>query len=163
MKTIPFLLLLLLAITSHLSATESVKTDTSAVDVTGIVTVQSSFSVRKTTANIESGLLAHKFSVKTILDHQYITQNVGPLHPTIDILFGKPEYGHALLQETQIAALFIPLNIAIWQAEDGNVYVTYWDPAKGVAKAITFKSKAALKAIAKMSHEVRSVVDSAIK
>ncbi len=164
MRKLPIIALLLLIWgSSQLSAAELTVDEAPAPDVPGIVTVQSSYSVEKTTSRLLKGLEAQDFSVKTVLNHQEISGAIGSIRPTMDILFGKPVYEHALLKETQLAALFVPLNLAIWQAEDEKVYVSYWDPKTDIGKAISFKSAEAIDAITKMSREVHRVVNKAVK
>ena len=102
--------------------------------------------------------------MKVVIDHQKIARSIGhELWPTIEVLFGNPAYEYYLIKETQLTSLFVPLNFSTWEAEGGEVYVSYWYPKHNIGKAFEFKTKDAKRAIRLMSQEMDEVAKIAKK
>jgi len=63
------------------------------------------------------------------LDHKANAARVGlELRPTSLVVFGNPNLGTPLMQESQTIALDLPQKMLVWQDESGAVHVSYNDP-----------------------------------
>ncbi|NMH87011.1 DUF302 domain-containing protein [Flavivirga algicola] len=63
------------------------------------------------------------------LNHQTNASSVGlELNPTRIIMFGNPNLGTPLMQNTQIIGLDLPQKILVYQDDEGVVSVSYNDP-----------------------------------
>lgn len=130
----------------------------------GVVTIKSEHSVIKTAQGLQENLKQKGFLIKGVIDHQEIARSLGhELRPTTGILFGKPDYEYYLMKETQLTSLFVPLNFSTWEAESGEVYVSYWSPERNIDKEFAFVTKDAKKAIRLMSQEMDEVAKMATK
>jgi uncharacterized protein (DUF302 family) len=130
----------------------------------GVVTIKSEHSAIKTAQGLQENLKEKGFLIKGVIDHQEIARSLGhELRPTIGVLFGNPAYEYYLMKETQLTSLFVPLNFSTWEAESGEVYVSYWYPKHNIGKAFEFKTKDAKKAIRLMSQEMDEVAKMATK
>jgi uncharacterized protein (DUF302 family) len=64
------------------------------------------------------------------IDHGAGATQVGlALRPTQLLLFGNPKGGTPLMQNRQTIGIDLPLKILVWEADDGQVWLTYNDPA----------------------------------
>jgi uncharacterized protein (DUF302 family) len=45
------------------------------------------------------------------------------------LIFGNPKGGTALMQDRQSAGINLPLKKLVWEDADGNVWLSYNDPA----------------------------------
>ena len=63
------------------------------------------------------------------LNHQENAQNAGlSLRPTSVIVFGNPNLGTPLMQDSQTTALDLPQKFLVWEDENGEVKVSYNNP-----------------------------------
>lgn len=63
------------------------------------------------------------------LDHQANAQSRGlELRSTKIIIFGNPNLGTPLMQESQSIGLDLPQKILVWEDADGKVHLSYNDP-----------------------------------
>ena len=130
----------------------------------GVVTMKSEHSVINTAEGLQENLEQKGFLIKGVIDHQEIARSLGhELRPTIGILFGNPDYEYYLMKETQLTSLFVPLNFSTWEAESGEVFVSYWSPERNIDKEFAFVTEDAKKAIRLMSQEMDEVAKMATK
>ena len=52
------------------------------------------------------------------------------LRPTHLLIFGNPKLGTALMEIDQRIGLDLPMKVLAWQAEDGQNWIGYVDPAE---------------------------------
>lgn len=98
-------------------------------ETTGLITVISSFDMDTTQARLEQAIEASPLTLIFSLDHQANAAKVDKeLRPTRLFLFGNPNVGTPLMQNSQSVAIDLPQKMLIWQAEDGQVYLSYNDP-----------------------------------
>lgn len=63
------------------------------------------------------------------IDHQANAARVGlDLEPTTLLIFGNPNLGTPLMQNSQTVAIDLPQKILIWENEYGEAHITYNDP-----------------------------------
>lgn len=96
----------------------------------GIETIKSTNSFGKTYSAIQEAIKSNaKLSIVAELDHKANAQSIGmELRPTRVIIFGNPELGTPLLQNSKTIALDLPQKILVWQGEDGTVNISYNSP-----------------------------------
>ena len=101
----------------------------SAAADTGLVSVKSSHSVRKTADRLESTLGKKGMTVFNRINHAEGASKIGKkLRPTELIIFGNPKVGAPLMQCSQTVAIDLPQKALIWEDEAGQVWLTYNDP-----------------------------------
>jgi uncharacterized protein (DUF302 family) len=101
----------------------------SAAADTGLVSVKSSHSVRKTADRLESTLGKKGMTVFNRINHAKGASKIGKkLRPTELIIFGNPKVGAPLMQCSQTVAIDLPQKTLIWEDEAGQVWLTYNDP-----------------------------------
>lgn len=95
----------------------------------GLVTVQSNFSVRETGDRLEQQLEEKGMTLFDRIDHAAGADSVGlALRPTELFIFGNPNAGTPLMQCSQSMAIDLPQKMLIWQDESGAVWLSYNDP-----------------------------------
>ncbi|AXT20932.1 DUF302 domain-containing protein [Flavobacteriaceae bacterium AU392] len=68
------------------------------------------------------------FKVVADVNHSEAAAKVGmQLRPTRTLIFGNPLGGTKLMQQDQFIGLDLPLKILIWENEDGNSNLSYFD------------------------------------
>ena len=101
----------------------------SAAADTGLVSVKSSYSVKKTADRLESILSEKGMTVFIRINHAEGASKVGKkLRPTELIIFGNPKVGTPLMQCSQTVAIDLPQKALIYEDEAGQVWLTYNDP-----------------------------------
>ena len=101
----------------------------SAAADTGLVSVKSSYSVKKTADRLESILSEKGMTVFIRINHAEGASKVGKkLRPTELIIFGNPKVGTPLMQCSQTVAIDLPQKTLIYEDEAGQVWLTYNDP-----------------------------------
>jgi uncharacterized protein (DUF302 family) len=96
---------------------------------TGIISVESQFSVEKTADRFESILKNKGLSIFARINHQKNAQGVGlELRPTELIIFGNPKIGTPLMQCAQLVAIDLPQKMLITEDPDGLVWLSYNNP-----------------------------------
>ena len=102
----------------------------SAVADTGLVSVKSSHSVKKTADRLESTLGKKGMTVFIRINHAEGASKVGKkLRPTELIIFGNPKVGTPLMLCAQTAALDLPQKALAYKDEKGQTWLAYNDPA----------------------------------
>jgi uncharacterized protein (DUF302 family) len=115
-KAIPSLSLLLLSI-----AGQSLLADDS-----GLITKPSKYSVANTVHRFEDAVQAKGQIVFGEVDHAAAAAKYGiKFAPHTTILFGRPDTGTPLLERAGSFTVDAPQKIAIWQDEQGKVWLTY--------------------------------------
>jgi D-alanyl-D-alanine carboxypeptidase len=85
---------------------------------------ESSFSVQTTIDRFEEALKAKGIQIMAKIDHSLGAKNAGlTLRPTQTLIFGNPAAGTHLMLANQSIATDLPLRIAVWQEEDGSVWL----------------------------------------
>lgn len=96
---------------------------------TGMVSLKSAFSVLKTTDRLALAIEAKGMKVFSRIDHQAGAASVKlALRPTTLLIFGSPVVGTQLMHQNQTVGLDLPLKFLIWQAADGEVYISWNNP-----------------------------------
>ena len=117
--------------------------------MTGLTTVPSDFSVGETIDKLSKAVQSHGLTVFVRIDHASNAAQAGlQLRPTELILFGNPKAGTVLMQDKQISGLDLPMRALAWEDDNGNVWLTYYEPDWIAARyGLTEKSAAVVKAI----------------
>jgi len=99
-------------------------------DDAGLVTVESDDDFDATVERIRSALKGNEnVTLLTTVDHAENADSAGmELPPTTLFLFGNPQLGTQLMQDTRSVGIDLPQKMLVWEA-DGAVNVTYNDPA----------------------------------
>lgn len=134
---------------------------TAALAAEGMITKNSSYSVKETMDRFEKIVKDKGFTVAARVNHAAAAiQSGGTLRPTELLIFGNPKLGTQLMQSNQTIGIDLPLKVLIWEDDKGNVTLGYNDPA-WLAKrhAITDRGKA----FPKMSGALGKFSDNAVK
>ena len=102
-----------------------------AVAEQGLIKKASSGSVQETADRLEAMLDANP-SIRVVarVDHSANARSVDKqLAPTVLLIFGNPVLGTELMKENQAAGIDLPMKILVWQDANGQVWLTYNDPA----------------------------------
>ena len=95
----------------------------------GLINVRSSHDVKKTADRLETILKEKGMTVFLRVDHSEGARKAGKqLRLTELVIFGNPKVGAPLMQCGQTVAIDLPQKALIWQAESGQVWLTYNDP-----------------------------------
>jgi CubicO group peptidase (beta-lactamase class C family)/uncharacterized protein (DUF302 family) len=98
----------------------------SGVNSDDIVTRESVFSVQETSSRLSDILKQRNVPLFATFDHAGNATAAGlTLRPTQVLVFGNPQVGTKLMQDSQVSALELPLKVLIWQDERGRVWVGY--------------------------------------
>ena len=96
----------------------------------GMITKKSKFSVSKTLDRLENVLKKKGITVAMRWKHDAKAKGVNiPLRPTELLVFGNPKLGSHMFTSNQTAGIDLPLKALAWEDKDGNVFLTYNDPA----------------------------------
>lgn len=120
------------SIAAQESATPSASPVSSAMtdQATGLVTVESAFSVDETMNNLEAAIEEQGLIVVARIDHAANAEGAGlELRPTQLLIFGNPELGTQLMQAEQSVGIDLPQKFLAWEAEDGTVFLSWNDPS----------------------------------
>ncbi len=101
-----------------------------AASIDGVVSVASAHSVDETVERLQ-GLLAEKgIKLFATVDHSGEAQNAGmSMPPTKLLIFGNPKAGTPLMLAAPMIALDLPLKLLVAEGADGQVRISYNDPA----------------------------------
>ena len=110
------------------------------MDANGIVTKKSNNDVKTTINIIEDMAKAKGLTLFNRINHQLNSKKAGgaDLKPAELIIFGNPKVGLKMMTKDPKAGLDLPLKVLAYEAEDGNVYVSYRD-VKFLAKIYDLK------------------------
>lgn len=113
-------------------ATPSASPERAAVtdEATGLVTIESAYSVEETMNNLEAAIDEQGLIVVARIDHAANAEGADlELRPTQLLVFGNPELGTQLMQAEQAVGIDLPQKFLAWEAEDGTVYLGWNDPS----------------------------------
>jgi len=97
---------------------------------TGIIMVESNYSVPETLDRLTKILTSKGITIFARVDHAAGAKKVGKeLAPTQLLIFGNPKLGTPLMLSNRNIGLDLPLKALAWQDSDGKVRVSYNDPA----------------------------------
>jgi len=95
----------------------------------GIIDLPSAGTVLETTERLEGLLRAKGLKIFARIDQAAEAQAVGlTLRPTVLVIFGDPKAGTPLMEIYPSLALDLPLKAVIWEASDGQVWLSYNAP-----------------------------------
>ena len=96
----------------------------------GMVNVKSAHSVEKTADRLENLLGSKGMTVFKRINHAAGAASVGnTLRPTELVIFGNPKVGSPLMLCSQSIAIDLPQKALIWEDANGQVWLSYNDPA----------------------------------
>lgn len=96
----------------------------------GIVSKMSPYSVAETLDHLEAALRGKGVKIFARIDQKAEAEQVGlTLRPTQLLIFGDPRSGTPLMNAHPSLALDLPLKALAWEAEDGQVWLSYNSPA----------------------------------
>ena len=96
-----------------------------------VLTTRASVSVEQAVANLTEAVEAAGARVFAVIDHARGAESVGEdMPPTVKVIFGNPNLGTPAIQAAPRMGLALPLEMLIWQAEDGAVFITTPDMAQ---------------------------------
>ncbi len=96
----------------------------------GMVNVKSAHPVAKTADRLENLLESKGMTVFARINHADGAARVGKtLRPTELVIFGNPKVGTPLMLCSQSIAIDLPQKALIWQDANGEVWLSYNDPA----------------------------------
>ena len=95
----------------------------------GLVSVKSAHSVKKTADRLESVIKAKGMKVFNRIDHAKGAKSVNKsLRPTELIIFGNPKIGTVLMQCQQSVGIDLPQKALVWEDATGQVWLSYNNP-----------------------------------
>ena len=96
----------------------------------GMVKIQSDYSVNETIDRLVGILEKKGFSIIARIDHSQAAINVGvELRETQLVIFGNPKVGSPLMACEQSVAIDLPQKALATEGPDGEVWLSYNDPA----------------------------------
>lgn len=96
----------------------------------GLIRLASPYSVGDTADRLQHRLEAKGMTLFARIDHSAGASAAGlSLPPTQLLIFGNPKVGTALMQCAQSVAIDLPQKVLISQHADGQVWLSYNDPA----------------------------------
>ncbi|MDH5392020.1 MAG: DUF302 domain-containing protein [Gammaproteobacteria bacterium] len=96
----------------------------------GLITKKSQYSVSKTLDRLENVLKKKGITVALRWKHDAKAKGVNvDLRPTELLIFGNPKIGSHMFTSNQTAGIDLPLKALAWQDENGDVFLSYNDPA----------------------------------
>lgn len=97
-----------------------------AQDSSGLVTVTSASDVESTVERLVNNLEARGLTVMRVIDHAANAAGVDlELRPTQVILFGNPNLGTQLMNNSRSVAIDLPQKYLVWEDGDGQTHVAY--------------------------------------
>lgn len=105
-------------------------TSSFALAADGLISVKSQNNVNDTAAKLVKILESKNMTVFTTIDHQAGAMKVGAtLRPTKVVIFGNPKIGSPLMNCAPSIAIDLPQKALIAEDENGDVWLSYNDPA----------------------------------
>jgi uncharacterized protein (DUF302 family) len=127
----------------------------------GLIVKKSGHPVAATLDKLEGIVKKKGFTVFARIDHAAGARKVGKsLRPTQLLIFGNPKVGTALMSASQSVGLDLPIRVAAWEDEDGQVWIGYNDPAWLAAR---YNVKGRGKVIGKMTGALAALTDAAAR
>ena len=113
------------------------------MNIEGIITLPSSYSVRETIDRLVSGVTSKGLLVFARIDHAKNAREAGLELPPMELLiFGHGKGGTPLMQAQPLSGLDLPLRALAWQEADGQVWLGY-NSAAWIAKRHQIEAKSA--------------------
>jgi len=99
-------------------------------DDNGLITKKSAHSAKVTIDRLEKILKEKGITVALRWSHSDRAKGVGiALRPTELIIFGNPKMGSHMFTSQQTAGIDLPMKALAWEDENGQIWLTYNDPA----------------------------------
>ncbi len=96
----------------------------------GIINQTSPYPVAETIDRLEAALRSKGLKIFARIDQKAEAEGVGlTMRPTQLLIFGDPKGGTPLMNAHPSIALDLPLKALVWEAEDGQVWLSYNSPA----------------------------------
>jgi uncharacterized protein (DUF302 family) len=96
----------------------------------GIISKPSKYSVPETLHRLETILTAKGIKVFALVDHSGEAEKAGlKMPPTQLLIFGNPKGGTPVMLAAPTSAIDLPLKALAWQDANGQVWLSYNDPA----------------------------------
>lgn len=96
----------------------------------GMINKKSQYSVKVTLDRLENVLRKKGITIVTRWSHHAGAKKAGiPLRPTELLLFGNPKLGSHFFTSNQTAGIDLPMKALTWKDKNGQVWLTYNDPA----------------------------------
>ncbi len=96
----------------------------------GLISKKSHYRVKETLDRLEVVLRKKGFTIVVRWSHDAGAKKVGiPLRPTEVLIFGNPKVGTHFMTSQQTAGIDLPMKMLAWQDAQGQVWLTYNDPA----------------------------------
>lgn len=96
----------------------------------GLISVQSVNAVDATLNRFERAARDKGMTIFARIDHAAGAAKVGQqLRPTALLIFGNPRAGTPLMQSNQTVGIDLPMKALAWLDSDGQVWLSYNDPA----------------------------------
>ena len=92
----------------------------------GLITKPSSYTVQETIDRFENAVKAKGQIIFGRVDHAAAAAKYGiEFRPHTTVLFGRPQNGTPLLRQAGTYTIDAPQKVAVWQDEQGKVWLTY--------------------------------------
>lgn len=96
----------------------------------GMISKKSKFSVKVTLDRLENVLRKKGIKIATRWSHDKGAKGAGiALRPTELLIFGNPKIGSHFFTSNQTAGIDLPMKALAWKDKNGQVWLTYNDPA----------------------------------
>lgn len=96
----------------------------------GLITKKSKYSVSQTLDRLENVLKKKGITVALRWKHDAKAKAVNvDLRPTELLIFGNPKIGSHMFTSNQTAGIDLPLKALAWKDKNGDVFLSYNDPA----------------------------------
>ncbi len=96
----------------------------------GIISKPSKYSVPETIARLKNILASKGIKVFALVDHSGEAEKAGlKMPPTQLLIFGNPKGGTPAMLAAPLLAIDLPLKALAWQDANGQVHLSYNDPA----------------------------------
>ncbi len=97
---------------------------------TGMVNMESKYSASETLDRLEQVLEKKGMKIFARIDHSAGAKSAGhELKPTQLLIFGNPSVGTPLMKCQRSVAIDLPQKMLAWEDENGQVWLSYNDPA----------------------------------
>lgn len=114
-----------------LSCTVSFASDHADTGSNALISKSSPYSVAETMDRFVAILEEKGLGIFARIDHQQNAQGVDmDMNPAQVVIFGNPKAGTALLQKDVAVALDLPMRVAVYETDTGDVKLAYHDPAQ---------------------------------
>ncbi len=96
----------------------------------GIISKPSKYSVPETIERLKNILASKGIKVFALVDHSGEAEKAGlKMPPTQLLIFGNPKGGTPAMLAAPLLAIDLPLKALAWQDANGQVHLSYNDPA----------------------------------